>query len=163
MSILYIELGRRLDLQMEGVGLPGHFIVKHLIDEQTHQLIDVFDGGKRLSRGDADEIVRQHAGRRMMAQDLEPQTTTEILTRVLNNLMGIATSDREPESMLRYVEAMVALNPDVAEYRMMRAQLRGMTGRKSRAIADLDWLLQAEDPSYSRERLTQMRELMLPE
>ena len=68
MSILYIELGRRLDLQMEGVGLPGHFIVKHVMDEQTHQLIDVFEGGKRLSRGDADEIVRQYADRRMIAQ-----------------------------------------------------------------------------------------------
>tara|TARA_R110002049_G_scaffold50370_3_gene143075 strand:- start:114303 stop:116546 length:2244 start_codon:yes stop_codon:yes gene_type:complete len=162
MSILYIELGRRLDLQMAGVGLPGHFVVSHRIDPDTDQLIDVFDSGTILSRRQAGAMVMQFAGRRMSASDLKPQTTTEILTRVLNNLMGIATEKRESESMLRYIEAIVALNPDVADYRMMRAQLRGMTGRKDRAIADLDWLLDSETSQFSAHHLQQMRAMMLP-
>ena len=162
LSILYIELARRLDLEVVGVGLPGHFVVKHVIDPKTEQLVDVFDGGQTMTRDEAGAIVLRYARRPMTDEDLQPQSTTQILTRVLNNLMAIATDRREPESMLRYIEAIVALNPDVADYRMMRAQLRGMTGRKTRAIADLDWLLQSDQPGFSVHRLMQMREIMLP-
>ena len=144
MSILYMELARRIDMKVVGVGLPGHFVVKHVIDPSTDQLIDVFGGGQSLSRRQASAMVVRFAGRPLADEDLMPNSFTQILTRVLNNLMAIATDRREPEAMLRYVEAIVALNPLDADFRMMRAQLRGMTGRKSRAIADLDWLLQSD-------------------
>ena len=51
MSILYMELGRRLEMRIDGVGLPGRFIVNHVISDKDddNQLIDVFDGGKLLS------------------------------------------------------------------------------------------------------------------
>jgi len=163
LSILYIELGRRLDLQITGIGLPGHFMVQWDTPAGDQQLIDVFEGGEDVSLEEAEAMAFRFAGRPLRESDLRPQSTTAILLRVLNNLMGIAANGREPEAMLRYAEALVRLAPDAPDYRMMRAQLRGMTDRKNRAIEDLDWLLGAEQSGFTEERLLQMRKLMLPQ
>src|SRR5204862_766334 len=58
LSVLYLELARRIGVKVEGVGLPGHFVVRHVPAKGDPQLIDVFDGGKALSRQDAAEKVR---------------------------------------------------------------------------------------------------------
>ncbi len=157
MSILYMELGRRLDLRMEGVGLPGHFVVKHVIDEDREQLVDVFERGKLLDRSDASKIVAMHSRGPFDEEYLRAQTNIEILTRVLNNLIGVAGRANDGEAMLRYCDAMVALNPEVTRFRLMRAQLRGMTGRVTTAIEDLDWLLEKNPPDLDRELAEHMR------
>jgi len=157
MSILYMELGRQLGLRIEGVGLPGHFVVKHVIDENDDQLIDVFDRGKLLTRAEAADIVASHARRPLRDEDLRGSTSTEILTRVLNNLLGVAGNGKDAEAMLRYAEGLVALNPDMVDFRMMRAQLRGITGRYTAAREELDWLLENNPPELDRELVERMR------
>src|SRR5207248_6200527 len=52
LSVVYIELGRRLGLKIEGVGLPGHFVVRHVPKKGEPQLIDVYEGGKHLGRAE---------------------------------------------------------------------------------------------------------------
>ena len=48
LSVIYIEVGRRLGLSLVGVGFPGHFLVKHLgVDGE--QILDPFVGGATLS------------------------------------------------------------------------------------------------------------------
>ena len=54
LSILYMEIARRLDLDVVGIGLPGHFVVRFR-DGETSQLIDVFERGKEMSSEDASE------------------------------------------------------------------------------------------------------------
>src|SRR5262249_6216488 len=44
LSVLYLELARRLDLQVVGVALPGHFVVRHEPEGGASQLIDVYEG-----------------------------------------------------------------------------------------------------------------------
>ncbi|NND97848.1 MAG: trypsin-like serine protease [Pirellulaceae bacterium] len=157
LSILYMELGRRLDLTIEGVGLPGHFVVNHVTDQGDNQLIDVFDGGRSMSRNDASLAMLQYSGRTLRDEDLRAQSDEEIVTRVLSNLMGIATRSEDLEAMLRYIEAIVAINPEAVNFRMMRAQLRGMTNRNSRAVEDIEWLLQKDPPGIDQGRLEEMR------
>src|SRR5262245_21770761 len=48
LSVLYLEIARRIGLKLFGVGMPGHFIVKFVEDEHEI-LIDPFNGGKLLS------------------------------------------------------------------------------------------------------------------
>ena len=160
LSILYMELGKRLGMKIEGVGLPGHFVVRHMIDADNGQLIDVFDGGKSMSDDEAAAMVRQFTGRRITDHDLRPQTDLEIITRVLSNLMGIATRSEDLESMLRYIEAMVAIDPDAHQFRLMRAQLRGMTKRNALALEDIDWLITKSPPEIDLNRLQQMRDAL---
>src|SRR6476660_24453 len=48
LSVLYIELASRLGLKVEGVGLPAHFVVRHVPADGEPRLIDVFEGAKPL-------------------------------------------------------------------------------------------------------------------
>ncbi len=159
LSILYMELGRRLGLTIEGVGLPGHFVVKHVTDGDE-QLIDVFERGETLSTDDAKAIVIAHTRRVMTPDDLRAQTTAEILSRVLNNLIGVASRDQQIESIHRYCEALVAINPENAESRMMRSQVRAMTDRRAGAMEDLDWLIENDPPGFNRPQAIQLRETL---
>jgi serine protease Do len=161
LSVLYMELGRRLGLRIEGVGLPGHFIVRQVAKNGETQLVDVFDGGTLISEKDAGRIVREFAGREIADEDLRPYTRRAILTRMLGNLMGLAQRDDDKEAMLRYVEAMLAVEPDTPAERGMRAVLRFETGRRAAAIADLDWFLETEPEGVELERIHQMRDLFL--
>ncbi|QEF98356.1 Putative serine protease HtrA [Stieleria maiorica] len=161
MSVLYIELGRRLGIKVVGVGLPGHFVAKHVIDTEQDQLIDVFERGKLLSQEDAAEIVAAHAGRRIRDSDLQASTDIEILTRILNNLIGVAGRMNDGEAMLRYCDAIVAVNPDEPRYRMMRAQLRGMTGRINLALEDVEMMLQHDPPELDRGATERLRDALI--
>ncbi len=143
MSILYIELGKRLRLKIEGIGLPGHFVVGHVTEkgeETKTQLIDVFNRGQKMSQEEAALMVAT-GGRRLIASDLEPQSTQQILTRVVRNLMGIAGNQGDTEALARYCEALVAVNPKDAEFRFLRAQARALSGRRTAAHEDADWLI----------------------
>ncbi|MCH5373482.1 MAG: trypsin-like peptidase domain-containing protein, partial [Planctomycetes bacterium] len=53
LSVLYMELARRLELPVVGVGMPAHFIVRYQPEDGESQLIDPFDKGKRMTHEDA--------------------------------------------------------------------------------------------------------------
>ena len=142
LSILYLELAARLQVTMEGIGLPGHFVVRFTPPDQEGQLIDVFDSGKPLSLDEAQRISRQATGAPFDDSFLQAVDHRAITLRVLRNLQGIAQSNDDTEALLRYLEAMVSLAPDDPSFRGMRAVVRYETGRKRAAILDLDWFLE---------------------
>lgn len=159
LSVLYIELGRRLGLTIQGVGLPGHFVVQHVSNGKKPQLIDVFNEGKQLSREDAIKLSAEHSNQPFQEDYLKPVSNRLILTRMLNNLMGLAQQKDDKESMLRYVELLMILDSRSVQNRGMRAILRFETGRKSGAIADLDWFLEHKPDNLDLDRIRQMKEL----
>src|SRR6185312_4751190 len=83
LSVLYIELGRRIGVRLEGVGLPGHFVVRHLPAKGEGQLIDVYEGGQHLSREDAEKKVRDITDRRLREEDLAAVNKRSIIVRML--------------------------------------------------------------------------------
>lgn len=161
LSVLYMELGQRVGLDIQGVGLPGHFVVKHVRPEGEDQLVDVFERGKLLSRDDAAALVRLHANRALTDGDLAASSNRDILVRMIRNLGGLAESKTDGEALLRYLEALVAIDPDSAEYRQQRAALRAFGNRYAAAIADLDWLLEREPPGIDLQRIDGMRSALL--
>lgn len=89
LSCLYLFLARRLDLRMDGVGLPGHFIVR-LRGADESILVSPFDKGKVLSLEDCRQIVLNQG----IAYDpkyLNPATPRLILARMVANLLRIYT------------------------------------------------------------------------
>src|SRR5262249_42564295 len=58
LSVLYLEVARRIGLKLFGVGMPGHFIVKFVDDEQEI-LIDPFNGGRLLSVEKCREMIEE--------------------------------------------------------------------------------------------------------
>ncbi len=160
LSVLYMELGRRLGLSIEGVGLPGHFVVRFVPRKGEPQLIDVFDAATRLSLEDAGRLAGA-AGRPLPEELLAAVDQRAILARMLNNLVGLAQRQDDKERMLRYLEMMMVVDPDSIQARGMRSIIRYETGRKSAAIADLDWFLEHKPAELDLERIRQMRDLFL--
>src|SRR5207244_685170 len=62
LSALALAVGSRAGLQVSGVGLPGHFIVK-ASDGNEQILFDPFHGGRVLTAQDCENVVRQATGR----------------------------------------------------------------------------------------------------
>ena len=62
LSVLYIELARRLKIPVVGVGLPGRFMVRYEPAKGAPQVIDVFDGGRFLTDQEVEEMVRKNTG-----------------------------------------------------------------------------------------------------
>ncbi|QDV24619.1 transglutaminase family protein [Aureliella helgolandensis] len=162
LSILYMELGKRLGLSLEGVGLPGHFVVKHVIEDSAEQLVDVFERGRLLSREDAAAIVAAYVHRALTDEDLRGQTVDQILARVLNNLIGVAGRTQDGESIHRYCGALIAVRPTSIEARLLRSQVRAVTDRRGGAIEDLDWLIEQNPAGIDHEAVMRMRESLLP-
>ncbi len=157
LSILYMELAAHLGLKMEGVGLPAHFVVRHLPKEGEPQLIDVFDGGKPLSREDAEKKVRELTGEDVTEAQLAPVSERQILQRMLGNLLGLAQQKSDKEAVLRYVEAMLIIDPSLVRERGLRAILHHETGRREQAVQELNWFLENKPAGIDLEQIREMQ------
>jgi regulator of sirC expression with transglutaminase-like and TPR domain len=152
-----MELARRLGLKVVGVGLPGHFVVRHEPRTGDGQLIDVFEQGKRISRQQAAELDRRTSLLKLDDHYLVAQKKKEIILRMLRNLMGSAQKNNDAESMLRYVETIVSLDPEAGPERWIRAVFRFQTDRNLEALEDIEWLLEEKPEEIDLLRVRQLQ------
>jgi serine protease Do len=162
LSVLYMEIARRLNLNVVGVPLPGHFVVRHEPKGETPQIIDVFEG-KMMSREEAEEKVKKIAGRVAQDSDFEPVTKKAIAVRMLHNLLNVAKSERDGDSMLRYLDGIVALEPDAYDKRWGRALMRFQAGQHAGSLADCEYLLKQAPPDLDLERVRELRGILQKE
>jgi serine protease Do len=161
LSVLYMELGARLGLVIEGVGLPGHFVVRFVPSEGEPQLIDVFERGEVLSRAAAEQRILAMTGEPAQSEHFTAATSREILQRILLNLIIIAQNPKtgpDREALIRYESAMLVLDPTLVRDRGLRAVCRWETGRTAAAVADLQVILDAAPAGLDRDELRKMQE-----
>jgi len=156
LSILYIQLGKSIGLDLQGVNMPGRYVVKHL-DGKTEKYIDVFDGGKIYEADELPQLVLDVTGKFWKADSLEIATDKSTYLRVVQNLFGNAERKSDREAQLEYVNLMLAVDPQSVSNRGMRAVLRMETGRKKAAIADLNWIIEQEPEGIDLDRIYEMR------
>lgn len=139
LSVVYLELARRLDLPMVGIGLPGHFIVRYDGDEEPLYL-DPFNGGITMSTGDCRQLVADISDGRLpfRASYLSPVDSRQILTRMLRNLKGIYVARADFEAALPIVEKMILLNPTAVEEIRDLGMLHYYAGHKLKAVGCLE-------------------------
>ena len=113
LSVLYIEVARRVGLCVEGVGLPGHFIVRHL-DRTGVRYIDPFHQGRVLSLDECRNLVIDLSNGSLEFQTamLEPVDTRYILTRMLSNLKNAYVQEQHFDRAVSVVERLLDLSPD---------------------------------------------------
>lgn len=89
LSLVYKDIAGRLGLRVDGIGLPGHFVVSVATDRGP-MLVDPFFGGVVLSTGEAAERVRSILGPEEHVTDdmLRPVSNRHWITRILQNLLG---------------------------------------------------------------------------
>jgi regulator of sirC expression with transglutaminase-like and TPR domain len=120
LSVLYMELGRRVGLPLEGVSFPGHFLVRVQVRGGT-LVLDPFSGGvpqseaelrSRLKRVIPQDVAPEVPVEELpLDQFLEPASKRQILTRVLRNLKGIYRETDRPERLLEVLNRMLVLAP----------------------------------------------------
>jgi len=99
LSVLAIEVARRVGVTLTGIGAPGHFIVR---DESDRTYFDPFNRARVL---DDHERARLYG-----AAPLEPSSSVEIVGRMLANLKGIYVQRGDANS-LRWVMRLRVLLP----------------------------------------------------
>lgn len=161
LSVVYIEVSRRLQLPVHGVGLPGHFIVRYEGAEPA--FIDPFDGGERLTRQDCQRRLHQIFGAPVAFRDawLDPVSNRQILTRILHNLKGAYVREEDFHRAIPVVEKILVLNPRAyAELRDL-GSLHGLVGNYSDALIYLEqYLVHRPDAPDSDAVWSHMRRLM---
>jgi regulator of sirC expression with transglutaminase-like and TPR domain len=160
LAVLFIDLAARLDLKLDGVGLPVRFVVQYRAGKGPATYIDVYEGGKQLSRKEAEKLVADVTGEPARKADFAPMTRRAILVRMLANLTNAAQKEADSRGFLRYQDAIVVLLPDDAQQRLTRAAARYRVGDRSGAIADLDYLLAKNAPGVDRQKLLELRKVL---
>ncbi len=137
LSLIYIEVGRRLGLDIRGVGLPGHFITA-LYHASGRIFIDPFNRGEIRTVDECIQIVRTHVGN-AVAPDihwLQPIGRKEILVRMLRNLKLIYAQQNNDVMLFKTTHWILTLQPEASAERSERAMLYEAMGNPSRAVKD---------------------------
>ena len=143
LSVLYIEVAARIGFQVDGVGFPGHFLVKHVAG-QREIFVDPFRGGEVLSADDCAARYQAVApGRALDPRHLEAVGPLPILARMLRNLERIYAGRRDPVRSLWVVDRLLLLAPDDVATRRDRGLVEARLGASAAAIADLEAYLAA--------------------
>lgn len=142
LSVLAIEVGRRLGIPIDGVGFPGHFLIR-AADAREVVLLDCFAGGAAVDEDELLERLRALAGSggpdftHVPPRFLEPAPAPDVLARMLRNLLRIYLERREPERALSAVDLLLVLTPESADDLRTRARLYESLECFASAAADL--------------------------
>ena len=154
LSIIYIELAKRLGIEVKGLGLPGHFVVFYNKNDER-QMIDPFENGKILTKADADAIVKDY-DRTKTSEDYEAADNKSIIQRMLYNLKGISIDNKQYKDAINYVDLLISIDPNDAQERLSRSILFIQLNQNADAKVDLEWLLKMKPDGIRIERIEEL-------
>ena len=141
LSVLYLALARRLFLNVDGVGMPGHFIVRIKVatkEGDQFVLIDPFQGARALNVDDCRQRVESHGQPFVPDEHLKASTAIEILARMCNNLLALFDHQKRALESERVATVLVHIQPRDPVPLLIRAERR--LRRNERAGARNDFL-----------------------
>jgi regulator of sirC expression with transglutaminase-like and TPR domain len=158
LSIVYMEVAKRVGFSLAGVGMPGHFLLKHYGQEGQEMLIDCFNRGDVLTRQDCQSRLDEiYSGEMTLRPEfLHPISRRQILTRMLNNLKTVYLSTRNFRKALPIADLILVIYPQSAEDVKQRALLRYSMGLQRLAAEDLDEYLKMSPKASDAEEIRHM-------
>jgi regulator of sirC expression with transglutaminase-like and TPR domain len=139
LSIVTVEAGRRAGLELDGVGLPGHFVVGGR--DLPHGLyLDAFEGGKLCDTRQLTEKVSTILGTsvELPPEAFAPDSARAVLMRVLFNLRRSYERRDQFAEALAALECAQALDPADASFHRERGLLLLKGGRSEEALKELE-------------------------
>jgi len=153
LSVVYLEVARRVGVDAEGVGFPGHFLVRVraadalLVDPYARSVLSPADCSQRLRSlfGEAAQISPEM---------LEPASKRAILQRILGNLKRNYVAAGQLVEALACCDRILLLAPDAAPEWLERGVVHQHLGHLRAAAADFEHfaLLDPADPRAARAR-----------
>jgi len=165
LSLVLIEVGRRLGLAIHGIGLPAHFIVGFQ-SGRCRVLLDPFNGGAILTPEGCQELVSRVLSRQVTLQEghFAPVTKQQFLIRMLNNLKAIYFKQEAWEKALRVSERLLLLDPGSSCEVRDRGLVLANLGDLQRAALDWEAYLrrspESPDAESVRSRLRRIRQAL---
>jgi regulator of sirC expression with transglutaminase-like and TPR domain len=161
LSVLYMEVAHRVGLTVDGVGFPGHFLVK-CIGDGEEIVIDPFNSGEIRSREDIDKMLFDlYGGKVLFHSDfLASSTKKDILKRMLTNLKAIYINGNDLVRSLTALDRLMILDPASAEDARDRGVVYLRLECYAQAREDFETYLRlrpdAEDAMLVREQLVRL-------
>ncbi len=166
LSVLYIEVGRRLGLPLAGVSFPGHFLVKCTLRDGA-MVLDTYAKGASLGIKDLQKRLRVLSGGRDVAPEAVMRMLTtappaEIVVRMLRNLKAIHAERGDKTRALTAMNRVLDLFPQAADAFRDRARLHEELDCFRAALADYEAYLrlepEARDARPVREKIAALRQ-----
>ena len=161
LSVVYMEVGRRLGVPVCGIGLPGHFLVGVPGPDST-VLLDPFYGGRLTSeaelRARVEDIVSSPD--ELTDEWLAPWSSLDVLTRILGNIRATSTSNDTLRTRLWAVELSLLIPHHNATLRRERGELLARLGDyfgAARELEDYAAVISPVDPAAAELSLRQAR------
>jgi regulator of sirC expression with transglutaminase-like and TPR domain len=115
LCILYMRVARSVSFKMYPVNFPGHFLIKHILEDNSGEIIvDPFNGGRIMDDYSLKALIEQAYPQQNIPLThalVEKATAAQVLIRMLNNLKG---SYYEAQDIDRYNianEMVLAIDP----------------------------------------------------
>jgi len=165
LSVVYMELGRRAGLDVEGVGLPGHFVVRvraQVGGAVETALVDPFNR-RVVGPDDCQQLLDTvYGGQVTLGEEhLRAASAREILARLLRNLKAVYAQGRRYERALAATDRILLLDPEARDERRDRGALLGQLGRYADAAREMQSYLaaapDAPDAALVTEQLKKLR------
>jgi regulator of sirC expression with transglutaminase-like and TPR domain len=153
-STVWIAVGRRAGVAVDGVGLPGHFVVR-----VGDAMVDAHGGGELLDGDAARALITRAIGTEVGAirdEWLRRASSRDMLARMSRNLRAVHAMRGDLRLALLAADRCVALLPDDPGERRQRGALLTRAGATRAAIADLHAYLDASPHAADRESVEKM-------
>jgi len=151
LAVLYMEVGRRLERPVYGIGLPGHFLVQY-DDKEFSTFIDPFNGGRLLFEQECLELTKQVIGYDASSDSsvLLPVSKRHIVIRMLNNLRAVYFKQQNPEKSAAVLDLLITAEPTAAEAYKHRGVCRSQMELFKGARTDFEMYLRLEPQASDR-------------
>ena len=163
LSILTMEVGRRVGIDVDGVSLPGHFIVSANLGARRI-FLDPFNRGAVLTPAQAEEVASRAVGRpvKLAEGHWAPCAKRQILVRMLRNLKGIYARREDWARALAVVDRLLVLDADSPVHLRDRGSVLVRLRRLHEGAQAWDRYLSrfpnAQDADTFREQLRKVRQ-----
>lgn len=163
LSLVYLEVAKRINFPMVGIGMPGHFLIRPDFEE-AGIYVDPFNQGEILFPEDCQQRLSQiyNQSVELLPTFLEPVSRRRFLGRILSNLKLIYLNQGDVRKALAAVERILLLFPGAPIELRDRGILYYQLGDGRSAIQDLQTYLaqvpDAEDAGVIRQLLARIRE-----
>lgn len=165
LSVLYMEVGKRVGLQIDGIGLPWHFIVRCCLPSGVIY-IDPYRDGRLLTEHDCRELVQRNMKGNVKFQPvwLEPVSKKQLLLRLLGNLKQIYIIQTDYERALSICDRILLIAPHSPIERRDRGAIHLQLKNYSRALRDLRAYIalapQANDLKLIQRQIREIRQMI---
>jgi regulator of sirC expression with transglutaminase-like and TPR domain len=167
LSLVHIEVGRRVGLALHGVSFPGHFLVKCIMRNGA-VVLDPYERGASLGLDDLQQRLKVLRGGALPATDMVGQMLAAagkkaILARLLRNLKGIYRERKDLPRALGCADRVISLEPGAAEEYRDRAGIYFDLECFRAALSDFRSYLMlrpgAEDAAVVQRRVVELQQI----